>query len=121
MSTTSSRAVSSISALLGAFLAGYKRFVAELRWPDYGMVRDHSTALSAGRPSLRKRRDGYGVVVDRAVDACCEFDRTSAQDERPRGSECAVLHCFDGLPVAAASKRVSAVLDRAGVFLPVVA
>jgi transposase len=30
------------------------------------------------------------VVVDQAVDACCEFDRTSTQDERPRGSECAV-------------------------------
>ena len=31
--------------------------------------------IIGGRPSLRKRRDGCGVVVDRAVHACCELDR----------------------------------------------
>src|ERR1700687_5160780 len=54
MSTTSSRAGSAISALLGALRTGYERFVAESGWPNDGMVR-------SGRSPTRLHRFSAGV------------------------------------------------------------
>ena len=96
---------------------GFARFAGD----HDGLDRNHSTAICAGRSALRKRPDGYGVETDRAADAGAIADRAPAHDRAARGRERDPVHGVDGLSVAAIAKGFSAVFDRAGLFLRLVA
>src|SRR5262249_7558569 len=70
--------------------------------------------------ALCKRHDGRGVGPDRAVPAEAFADRSAAPDRASRGGRCAALHCGDGLSMVAAAEGLSALLDPARIFLPLV-
>ena len=54
----------------------------------HALDRSRSPGLSAKEPSLRKRLDGSGVGIGRAVFASAEERRTPLYDEFTRGFQC---------------------------------
>ena len=63
--------------------------------------------------------DGEWALLEPLMPAASRIGRPRATDLRSVVD--VILHCFDGLPVAPAPQRVSALLDRAGLFLRMVA